>query len=60
MRISPVCKNLMKYTFYTAILKKYEVDYFQCNECGLLQTEEPDWLDEAFDNAIAIADTGLG
>jgi hypothetical protein len=55
----PVCKNLMKYTFHTTVLKKYKVDYFECNECGLLQTESPHWLDEAYDSAIAIADTGL-
>ena len=55
----PVCKNLMNFIFNANVLKKYKVDYFECNECGLLQTESPHWLDEAYDNAIAIADTGL-
>jgi hypothetical protein len=41
------------------VLKKYEVRYFFCDSCGLLQTEEPYWLDEAYGSAIADADTGL-
>lgn len=41
------------------LLKKHRVDYFFCNNCGLLQTEEPFWLDEAYTDAIAVADTGL-
>ena len=59
MKNCPVCKNLMKFTFQSTVLKKYKVDYFECKECGLLQTETPHWLDEAYGNAIAIADTGL-
>lgn len=59
MKTCPVCNNTMKFTFESTVLKKYKVNYFKCNECGLLQTESPHWLDEAYDNAIAIADTGL-
>jgi hypothetical protein len=59
MKTCPICKNLMMHAFKATVLKKYKVDYFQCNECGLLQTEAPHWLEEAYDNAIAIADTGL-
>ena len=48
------------YDVFTAeLLKKYEVSYYQCSECGLLQTEEPSWMDEAYAEAIATADTGL-
>ena len=41
------------------ILRKYEVQYFRCPECGLVQTEEPYWLDEAYAQAIGAADVGL-
>ncbi len=41
------------------ILKKYEVQYFRCEQCGFIQTEEPYWLNELYDDAIARNDIGL-
>jgi len=35
------------------------VTYYYCEECGLLQTEEPYWLEEAYQNAVVSSDTGL-
>jgi Methyltransferase domain len=55
----PVCSSNREHHFTQTILSKYEVNYFYCNHCGLLQTEEPYWLEEAYGNAIADADTGL-
>ena len=55
----PVCKSEMKLAFSADLLLKHEVSYFSCPQCGLLQTEKPYWLDEAYDKAIAVADTGL-
>jgi hypothetical protein len=49
----------MDFAFQAKILKKYDVGYYHCSNCGLLQTEEPYWLEEAYGNAIADADTGL-
>jgi hypothetical protein len=40
------------------VLTKYEVDYFQCQRCDLIQTEVPYWLDEAPWSSIAHLDTG--
>ena len=40
-------------------LNKYTVDYFYCKESGLLQTEFPYWLTEAYSAAINLTDTGL-
>ncbi len=54
-----VCKSDL-YTFAQGILLgKYEVDYFQCSNCGFIQTEEPYWLEEAYSDAIARTDVGL-
>lgn len=33
--------------------------YFHCPQCGFLQTEEPYWLDEAYQEALNITDTGI-
>lgn len=43
----------------TQLLNKYVVGYFQCSECGFVQTEEPYWLEEAYSEAIASSDVGL-
>ena len=55
----PICSEDRKNVFDLTILNKYEVSYFYCENCGFLQTEEPYWLEEAYGDAIADADTGL-
>lgn len=54
-----VCHSAMRFAFKQKLLRKYEVSYFFCSECGFLQSEEPYWLNEAYSTAIAIQDTGL-
>jgi hypothetical protein len=54
-----LCGGDRQHHFTQRILNKYDVDYFYCDHCGFLQTEQPYWLDEAYGNAIADADTGL-
>lgn len=41
------------------ILRRYDIRYFMCESCGLVQTEEPYWLDEAYSEAIAPSDVGI-
>ncbi len=41
------------------VLNKYDIDYFQCTNCGFVKTEEPYWLDEAYSSPIAKSDVGL-
>ncbi|MFN7414954.1 MAG: class I SAM-dependent methyltransferase [Dolichospermum sp.] len=55
----PICDSQRKVAFKAKILNKYEVNYLSCEKCGFLQTEQPFWLEEAYSNAIADADTGL-
>jgi len=54
-----VCNSDSHYFAKAKILQKYDVNYFQCGNCGFVQTEEPYWLDEAYSEAIAISDVGL-
>ena len=49
----------MRPAFRHPVLGRYDVQYFQCGTCGLLQTETPYWLEEAYASAIACADTGI-
>jgi len=59
MNTCSICSSAIHNVFTANILKKYEVVYRQCTECGFLQTENPYWLDEAYSEAITVADTGL-
>lgn len=56
--ICKICKKENNYIFKAKILKKYDVAYFHCENCGFLQTEEPYWLSEAYKSPINISDTG--
>src|ERR1700677_3533845 len=44
--------------FGYAVLHKHEVGYFECDQCGSLQTEFPYWLDEAYGSNLSTLDTG--
>ncbi|MBO1071271.1 MAG: glycosyltransferase [Dolichospermum sp. DEX189] len=54
-----VCESDSHHFSTAKLLGKYDVDYFQCSNCGFVQTEHPYWLDEAYSEAIAISDVGL-
>jgi len=54
-----ICSATLQPAFTQPILNKYSCCYYLCPGCGLLQTEEPYWLDEAYSSSIALADTGI-
>lgn len=54
-----VCASEVRLSHRAKVLSKYDVAYLYCPQCGLLQTEAPYWLDEAYSDAIALSDTGL-
>lgn len=59
MHTCPICSSKMEKTFVSQLLNKYAVQYYHCQNCDLLQTEEPYWLDEAYNDSIATSDTGI-
>jgi hypothetical protein len=40
------------------VLEKYDVEYFQCPDCDMIQTESPFWLEEEPWSSISHLDTG--
>lgn len=54
-----MCASVRSDAFTARVLTKYDIRYYFCAECGLLQTERPFWLEEAYGNAIADIDTDL-
>ena len=56
----PVCGAATRESvFRQRLLGHHDVGYHLCRGCGLLQTDPPHWLDEAYAQAIADTDTGL-
>lgn len=54
-----ICVQENKSIFSGKVLNKYHVEYYFCENCGFLQTEEPYWLKEAYNDSINISDTGI-
>jgi hypothetical protein len=40
-------------------MTKYSVRYYQCSRCKFIQTENPYWLNEAYNRTISSMDVGL-
>jgi len=55
-----LCQSEANFVFESEILRgRFKVNYFQCSHCELLQTTKPYWLEEAYQDSIAITDTGI-
>lgn len=54
-----VCQSNSDFFGYATILRKYKVNYYKCSRCGFITTEEPYWLQEAYQQPINISDVGL-
>ena len=55
----PISDDTMEPVFSEVLLGKYAVSYYYCKVCGFLNTENPYWLKEAYQEAISGSDTGL-
>lgn len=54
-----ICESKVENLFNAKVLGKYDIQYFRCEDCGYIFTEEPYWLEEAYSRAINISDTGI-
>ncbi len=55
----PITGKEMRLLFRRRIMQKYEVAYFYSEESGIIQTEEPYWLKEAYQSVIFPQDTSV-
>ena len=53
------CSKALNKQIFSAELLKKDVAYFECNNCGYVQTEDPYWLKEAYTSTINNSDTGI-
>lgn len=54
-----ICHKSCRIAFEAKILNKYPVKYFHCVNCNFIQTEDPYWIKEAYQEALSALDTGL-
>jgi hypothetical protein len=54
-----VCGAPVHALFEKTVLGRFRARYHRCPQCGFVQTQAPDWLDEAYTEAISAADTGV-
>lgn len=53
-----ICAATARRVFTQQVLNR-PVDYYECARCGYLQTQSPNWLDQAYSRAINDVDTGI-
>lgn len=54
-----LCGGSSERLFERTVLNRHPAGYYQCHGCGLVQTSDPVWLEEAYTQAIHPTDTGL-
>ena len=54
-----LCDGATSPSFAGKILGKYAVGYWLCRQCGSLQTDQPHWLHEAYENLAPARDVGM-
>lgn len=54
-----ICNAESNLIFEKIVLLKYNVKYYKCSNCSFVQTEEPFWLEEAYNSAITDLDIGI-
>lgn len=54
-----ICETITSPYLTGLVLERHKVQYFCCPKCGFIQTEEPYWLNEAYESAISFLDVGL-
>jgi hypothetical protein len=54
-----ICGSTVNNLFTHTVLGKHEVQYFECANCGYVQTQTPTWLAEAYAAPINVEDTGI-
>lgn len=54
-----VCGSATASFFQKQLAQKYQVNFYQCPDCGHVQTEAPYWLEEVYANLNFASDTGM-
>ena len=53
------CETDKSFKIFSAELLSKKIDYFECENCKYVFTEEPTWLDQAYRDSMNDSDTGI-
>ena len=53
------CEKNNSLKIFSAEMLSKKIEYFECENCRYVFTEEPTWLDEAYKNSMNDSDTGI-
>jgi hypothetical protein len=56
---SPISSAMAEHIFSNKVLGRYEADYFLDRGAGYIFVDNPFWIEEAYDSAISVTDTGI-
>lgn len=59
MMTCKICNQATALFAQAEIIDTYAIAYYQCPQCGFVQTEQPYWLEEVYTEAINESDIGL-
>ena len=54
-----ICNSDTELKFSHIVLRKYNVKYYNCPDCSFMFTENPYWIEEAYNKPINLSDTGM-
>jgi hypothetical protein len=54
-----ICTHSSVFFAEATVINRYKISYYQCSNCGFVQTEDPYWLHEVHQEAINQSDVGL-
>jgi hypothetical protein len=54
-----ICGHTVQNLFHEVVLLRHQAEYKHCPDCGLIQVDQPHWLEEAYSDAITAHDIGL-
>lgn len=54
-----ICNQTSEKIFEKILLQRYKTGFYKCTNCSFMQTDEPIWLEEAYQSAITSLDIGL-
>ncbi len=57
--ICKICNTKLNFFDSSLILNKYKIQYYKCENCGIICTEKPYWLEESYSTAITSSDIGI-
>ena len=55
-----LCAGRATLLFERTVLERHVAGYYQCERCGLTQTSEPEWIEEAYASGHALHPTDTG